>query len=79
MITAKEYLNKIKWDQRENADEYSLLYYDRITDCLEELEIKDLKIEDNLIKFENIEGEIINIPLHRIRAIRKNGQNVWKR
>ncbi len=79
MITAKEYLNKIKWDQRENPYEYSLLYYDRITDCLEELEIKDLKIEDNLIKFENIEGEIINIPLHRIRAIRKNGQNVWKR
>ncbi|MFW6013666.1 MAG: DUF504 domain-containing protein [Candidatus Nanoarchaeia archaeon] len=79
MITAKEYLSKIKWDPKENPDEHSLLYYDRITKSLEELGLRELKIEENIIKFVNMQGETINIPLHRIRVIKKNGEIVWKR
>lgn len=78
MITIKNLLNKIRWDKRENPEDYIISYYDRIFKKLIHLNFKDLKIKDDyIILFK--EREEINIPLHRIRKVMKNGKLIWQR
>ena len=76
MITIKELLNKIKWDKNLNPKDYSLFYLDRITNELKEIRYKDIKdIEDNFM----ILADDTNIPLHRIKEVRKQGKLIWRR
>jgi len=79
MQPIKNLLNKIKWDKRENPEHYSIHYFDRISRKLIKLDYIDIKrFEDNFIIIErNIEE--VNIPMHRIREVRKNNEIVWKR
>ena len=79
MITIEDLINKIKWDERENPEDYSLYYLDRITKKLVEIRYKDiLKVEEGFVVLER-EGEETNIPLHRIRKVTKKGEIVWQR
>ena len=74
MISIKHLLNKIKWDKRENIEDYSLEYLDRIEKKNIEIRLKDIKIEgDYIVSEEN------TIPLHRIRKVKKNGKVIWNR
>ena len=74
MISIKYLLNKIKWDKRENIEDYSLEYIDRIEKKNIEIRLKDIKIEgDYIVSEEN------TIPLHRIRKVKKNGKVIWNR
>ena len=77
MIPIKELINKIKWDKRENPEDYALWFLD--LDKLVEMKYTDIKnIDGNFMVVEK-EGEEIEIPLHRIREVRKKGVVVWKR
>ena len=75
MITAKEFLNKIKWDKRENPKDYSIAYFDRIKGILIEIPYEVIEIEGDFII--TIDGK--NIPMHRIKQIKKNNKLVWER
>ena len=72
-------LNKIKWDTNENPQDYTILYYDRIKHRLRELKFTKIKKFETIFLLVEKEGEEINIPMHRIREIRKKGQIIWKR
>ena len=67
-------LNKIKWDQNLNPEEYSIIYLD-----------KNLKKEikfNKILNFNNLTLELdknIEIPLHRIREVKKSEEIIWKR
>lgn len=77
MIPIKELINKIKWDKRENPEDYALWFLD--LDKLVEMKYTDIKnIDGNFMVVEK-EGEEVEIPLHRIREVRKKGVVVWKR
>jgi uncharacterized protein (UPF0248 family) len=79
MITIDALVNKIKWDSREKPSEYSLFYIDRITKRMVEIKYKDIKrIEEGVLVL-NRGGEETEIPLHRIREVRKKGEVMWKR
>lgn len=79
MITVKDFLNKIKWDKREKPEGYTFFYLDRFENQLKEIKCLDIKrIEGNLIIIQK-EGEEINIPMHRIKEIKKDNEIVWKR
>jgi uncharacterized protein (UPF0248 family) len=79
MITIDALVNKIKWDKRETPEEYSLFYIDRITKKFVEIRYKDIKrIEEGVLVLDR-GGEETEIPLHRIREVRKKGVTVWKR
>lgn len=72
-------LNKIKHDGSENPKDYTIHYYDRIEDSLKELKFEKIKkIEPPFLEVLK-NNEIINIPLHRIKKVRKKGKIVWKR
>jgi len=79
MITIKELINKIKWDKRENPEDYILAYWDNMTRKLVEFPYKAIKeTSKNFITIE-IDGEEKEIPLHRMKLVKKKGETVWKR
>jgi uncharacterized protein (UPF0248 family) len=72
-------LNRIRWDKNLNPDEYSIVYEDRVDNTNKQILFKDIKrIEGTFIIIEK-DGEEINIPIHRIRQVKRNGKSVWKR
>ncbi len=74
MITCKDFLNKIKWSKKFNTKEIKIYYLDRIKKELIERDFEDISIEgDYIIVDEN------EIPIHRIKEIRKKGMIIWKR
>lgn len=78
MIPIQDLLNKIKWDKRENPQEYSIFYLDRILNKLIEISYAKIKkIEGSFMVLDN-EDET-NIPLHRIKKVMKNKVVVWER
>jgi len=78
MITIREFLNKIKWDNRENPEDYSIVFIDLGKE--KEILYKDIqKIEGNWMTLFNDKGEEVEVPLHRVRKVKKKGNIVWER
>jgi len=73
-----ELLNKIKWDKREDPEQYSIFYFDRILRKLIKIPYDKIKrIEGSFMILDN--GEESNIPLHRIKKVVKDSAVVWER
>ena len=73
-----ELLNKIKWDKRENPNDYFIFYYDRILKKLMQIPYNKIKrIEGSFMVLDNEEES--NVPLHRIRKVAKNKFVIWER
>ena len=79
MQPIKSLLNKIKWDKREDPEQYSIFYFDRISKNLIELKYNDIKKINGTFIIVERNDEEVNIPTHRIREVRKNNKIVWKR
>ena len=78
MLPIQDLLNKIKWDIRENPDDYLIFYYDRILKELMQIPYNKIKrIEGSFMVLDNEEES--NVPLHRIRKVAKNNAVVWER
>ena len=76
MISINELLNKIKWDKELNPKEYSLFLFDRVSSELKEIKYLDIAgIEDDFLVLK----DETNIPLHRIKEVRRNNKLVWER
>ena len=74
----KDFLNKIKWDKRENPEDYEIFYFDRILKKLIPIKFTEiLEIEGSFLKLDRVEETYI--PLHRVRKIIKKGKTVWER
>ena len=72
-------LNKIKWDKRENPDDYTIFYLDRISNQLKPLKYTDIiRVEDSFMIVIK-ENEETHIPLHRIKRIRKKDKIILER
>jgi len=78
MKPVKDLINKILWDEKENPEDYSLYYLDRITKKYKEIKFKEIKkLEGDFLVLER--EEETEIPLHRIKFVRKKGLVVWER
>ncbi len=74
MLTIKQFLNKIKYSGKFETKNIVIYYYDRVLKTLIPINYNDFKIDGEFIIFKDKE-----IPLHRIREIRKKGMIIWKR
>jgi uncharacterized protein (UPF0248 family) len=73
MRPVQDVLNQIKWDKNLKPGEYTIEYID--FGKLKSMPYSDIeRIEDGFM----IVGDA-NIPLHRIRIIKKNGEIIWQR
>lgn len=79
MMPIIDLLNKIKHDKRENSDDYTIVYLDRILN--KGIEIRFSSIQSwskSFMLVSSLSGQV-DIPLHRIKQVKKNGTIVWKR
>lgn len=81
MQTIRQLLSRIRWDAEFGAGDFKIGIYDRVADVLDFFPVESLHIEPgNRATFTLcIDGEIRTIPYHRIHAVRKNGECIWKR
>jgi len=79
MQTIKDLLNKIKWNNREKEEDYSIVYLDRVENKKKEIRYINIKsIDGNFMIFQHGLYDV-HVPLHRIREVKKNNKVVWKR
>ena len=81
METILELLNRIHWDDEFGRGTFEIGIYDRVADTIEFRVLEELQLEKgNHFSFTLcVDGEILTIPFHRIREVRKNGQTIWRR
>ena len=77
MQTIKDLINKIRWDKRESPFDYVLVYIDLGKE--KEIPYTAIKrLEGNFMIVEK-EGKEVEIPLHRIKKVKKKGKIIWQR
>ncbi len=75
MKPVQDVLNQIKWDKKCKPAEYTIEYLD--FGKLKSMEYADIKrIEEG---FMIVGADEANIPLHRVRIVRRKGEIVWQR
>ena len=80
MQTIKDLINRIKWDKRENPDDYTLGYEDRVAKKIIEVSFNGiLRFEEGFMVMADERGEEAMIPLHRVRVVKKKDVVVWSR
>ncbi len=81
METIRELLSRIRWDDEFGKGSFDIGIYDRVADAVELHPLEELHLEQgNHFSFSiTIDGEVLAIPFHRIREVRKNGQTIWNR
>jgi uncharacterized protein (UPF0248 family) len=81
METIRELLSRIRWDDAFGRGTFEVGIYDRVADAVEFHDLEELQLEKgNHFSFSlRIDSEVLTVPFHRIREVRKNGQLIWKR
>ncbi len=81
METIRELLNRIRWDDAFGQGAFEIGVYDRVVDAVEFHPLDELALEQgNHFAFTMaVDGELLTIPFHRIREVRRDGQTIWKR
>ncbi len=81
METIRELLNRIRWDDEFGQGTFDVGIYDRVDDVVEFHLLEELYLEKgNHFSFTIcVDGEVLTIPFHRIREVRKNGKCIWRR
>jgi uncharacterized protein (UPF0248 family) len=80
MQSIKDLINKIKWDKNLKPEEYIIGYLDRIKSQVIEIPFNKIeKIEGNSFQITNEKMETVEIPLHRIKIVKRSNKLIWKR
>jgi len=77
MRPVQDVLNQIKWDKKLKPEEYTVEYID--FGKLVSIPYTAIKNIEGLFMIIEKDGNEVNIPLHRIRIIKKNGEIIWQR
>lgn len=73
-------LNKIKWDKRENPEQCSIGYFDRVHNATVKVPFPEMKVDDKFsFTICDEQGEEHNMPFHRIKKVWKNNELIWER
>ena len=82
MITIRELLNRIRWDQDFGRGDFAIGYFDRVEQRVVMVPLKHVRfhVGDHVsLVLTNAVGETLPIPLHRIYEVYRNGELIWHR
>lgn len=80
MMPLVTFLNKIKWDKRENPSDYSIGYLDRVGNKIVKIPLSGIKRDDAFsFTITDKEGNVHDIPFHRVKKVWKKDELVWER
>ena len=82
MTPIHELLNRIRWDPEFGRGQFEIGYYDRHEAALQRVALQAVSFpEGDRHAFEVVDesGQARRIPLHRVRAVIKDGHIIWRR
>jgi len=82
MTPIHELLNRIRWDKEYANAEFLIGYYDRLEDALFFVPLEQVVQEPGnhfSVRIVDDEGVVHPVPFHRIKAVYRNGELIWKR
>ena len=82
MQPVHEVLNRIRWDPEFGQSDFEIGYLDRVADAIIRVPFSALVFpKDEHFSFSIIdgEGELHNVPYHRVKQIFRNGELIWHR
>jgi len=82
MIPIHELLNRIRWDASFGAAEFEIGYYDRVAEKILRVPFKEVRLDPGdhfAFQVADGEGEVHSVPLHRVKAVWRNGELIWHR
>lgn len=82
MIPIRELLNRIRWDSEFARGEFELGYLDRVEDRIVRVPLREVEfVADGpeMFRLIDAEGQVHDIPFHRVRKVYKDGRLIWHR
>lgn len=82
MTPIHELLSRIRWDPEFGKGDFQVGYYDRVENRLVMVPFEQIDFpQDAPDRFELTDagGAVHRIPFHRVRAVLKDGQQIWHR
>ena len=82
MQPLQELLHRIKWDIEFGKGEFVLGYYDRIEHDEKRVPFVSISFDPQrpfAFSFQDEDGIVRHIPLHRVRTVYKDGVVIWQR
>lgn len=82
MTPIQDLLNRIQWDPVFSKADFRIGYYDRLEDAIFFVSPKQVLQEKGdhfSVRIIDDEGVSHMVPLHRIKAVYRNGKLIWKR
>ncbi len=82
MTPIHELLNRIRWDRAFAQGEFIIGYYDRIKAQTINVPFRAISYdEDDRFTFQvtDEDGELHNVPFHRVRDVYRDGKLIWHR
>ncbi|MFL6548635.1 MAG: DUF504 domain-containing protein [Povalibacter sp.] len=76
-----ELLSQIRWDPNFKG-QFEIAYADHMKPELERVPVSEARFDPrdtSVFKAFNENGEVVSIPLHRIRRVYRNHQLIWSR
>jgi uncharacterized protein (UPF0248 family) len=82
MQPLQDLLNRIKWDVEFGKAEFALGYYDRLVHHEKIVPFESISFDQqrpSTFSFQDEDGIVRHIPLHRVRTVYKDGVVIWRR
>jgi uncharacterized protein (UPF0248 family) len=82
MITIRELLNRIRWDRAYGRGEFAIGYFDRLAGRIIVVPLGRVQFapdDHSSFQLTDAGGEPLNIPLHRVCEVYRNGELIWHR
>jgi uncharacterized protein (UPF0248 family) len=82
MKTAKELLDRIRWDEHYAKSRFKIGYYDRVEDRIIIVPFKEIhfpKDSPSTFLIVDDDGEVHSVPYHRVKSIYRDNALIWHR
>jgi uncharacterized protein (UPF0248 family) len=82
MIPIHELLNRIRWDAEFGKGDFTIGYYDRVEDKIILVPLARVNLQAGQhfsFTVTDPDGYAHEVPLHRVRAVYKDGKRIWHR
>jgi uncharacterized protein (UPF0248 family) len=82
MLPIRDLLNRIRWDREFGGSFFEVGILDHVRRKIIRIPFNDIRFEEHsrfLIHFEDEMGDMLTIPLHRIREVYRDGLLIWQR
>ena len=82
MIPIQDLMHRIQWDSAFGQAEFEIGYFDRVARRIVRVPLSRIHLAPGeRFAFDAIEadGSLHTVPLHRVRAVWRNGELIWSR